>query len=65
MISADSLPCFDRVVFDLLTALVDSWSLWSGVAGGASSGRAWREEYLTLIYAAGGYQPYESLVVQA
>jgi FMN phosphatase YigB (HAD superfamily) len=65
MTGPDSLPGFGAVLFDLLTALLDSWSLWSDVAGGASAGRAWREEYLTLTYAAGDYWPYESLVAEA
>jgi 2-haloalkanoic acid dehalogenase type II len=52
-------------LFDLLTALLDSWSLWNDVADGADAGRAWREEYLTLTYAAGDYRPYESLVAEA
>lgn len=53
------------VLFDLLTALVDSWSLWNEVAGGAEPGRAWRGEYLRLTYGAGDYVPYESLVREA
>lgn len=53
------------VLFDLLTALVDSWSLWNQVAGGAGPGRAWRGEYLRLTYGAGDYVPYESLVREA
>jgi 2-haloacid dehalogenase len=58
-------PRFSAVLFDLLTALLDSWSLWNAVAGSTSTGRAWREEYLALTYAAGDYQPYEALVAEA
>jgi 2-haloalkanoic acid dehalogenase type II len=65
MSGPDSLPCVGAVLFDLLTALLDSWSLWSAVAGSATAGRAWREEYLALTYAAGDYRPYESLVAEA
>ena len=65
MTGPDSLPRFDAVLFDLLTALLDSWILWGDVAGSPSAGRAWREEYLALTYAAGDYRPYESVVAEA
>ncbi|MFN8581350.1 MAG: HAD-IA family hydrolase [Gemmatimonadaceae bacterium] len=50
------------VLFDLLTALLDSWTLWNEVAGSERQGRAWRAEYLRRTYACGDYQPYEQLV---
>ena len=53
------------VLFDLLTALLDSWTLWDAVAGGAEKGRAWRAEYLRLTYGSDVYVPYEALVRQA
>lgn len=53
------------VTFDLLTALLDSWTLWDNVAGGEQSGRRWRAEYLRLTYATGAYRPYETLVAEA
>ncbi|MGI8881661.1 MAG: HAD-IA family hydrolase [Jatrophihabitans sp.] len=56
---------YDAVLFDLLTALIDSWTLWNDVAGDAEEGRRWREQYLRLTYGAGPYQPYESLVADA
>lgn len=56
---------YDAVLFDLLTALLDSWSLWSSVAGDADRGRRWRDRYLRLTYAAGDYRPYEELVAEA
>jgi 2-haloalkanoic acid dehalogenase type II len=56
---------FDAVVFDLLTALIDSWSLWDAVAGGPDEGRRWRLAYLDIAYAAGDYRPYELLVMEA
>ena len=56
---------FDAILFDLLTALIDSWSLWNRVAGGEEAGRAWRAEYLRLTYGCGSYEPYESLVSKA
>lgn len=56
---------YDAVLFDLLTALLDSWSLWNAVAGDPDTGRRWREEYLRLTYATGDYRPYEDLVTEA
>jgi len=53
------------VLFDLLTALLDSWTLWDGVAGGKDGGRAWRAEYLRLTYGSDAYVPYEGLVWKA
>ncbi len=52
------------VLFDLLTALIDSWSLWDRVAGGAV-GRRWRAAYLRNTYATAAYRPYETLVREA
>jgi 2-haloacid dehalogenase len=53
------------VLFDLLTALLDSWTLWNHAAGSESAGRAWRAEYLRLTYGCGQYVEYEKLVRQA
>lgn len=53
------------VLFDLLTALLDSWSAWNSAAGAEVAGRAWRAEYLRLTYGCGSYVPYEDLVRQA
>ncbi len=53
---------YDAIVFDLLTALVDSWSLWNEVAGSPEDGLRWRRTYLRLTYEAGAYRPYESIV---
>lgn len=55
----------DAVLFDLLTALLDSWSLWNAAAGSEAAGRAWRGEYLRLTYGCGDYRPYETLVHEA
>jgi 2-haloalkanoic acid dehalogenase type II len=55
----------DAVAFDLLTALVDSWSLWEQVAGEAALGRRWRQASLRLITGAGVYVPYLEMVRQA
>lgn len=53
------------IVFDLLTALLDSWSVWNAAAGSEADGRRWRARYLELTYGCGAYQPYEALVAQA
>ena len=55
------------VIFDLLTALLDSWSLWdaSTPSATATEGRPWRERYLELTFGAGAYIPYEDLVRKA
>lgn len=53
------------VLFDLLTALINSWTLWNSVAGSAAAGRRWRAEYLRLTYGCGAYVPYETLVRDA
>ena len=54
--------------FDLLSALLDSWTVWDGVAaslGRADLGRAWRMRYLEITSTVGGYRPYLGLVAQA
>jgi 2-haloacid dehalogenase len=53
------------VLFDLLTALLDSWSVWNAAVGSAAEGRAWRNAYLRLTYGCGSYRPYEDLVHEA
>lgn len=56
---------YEVVLFDLLSGLIDSWSLWDSIAGGAAAGRNWRDEYLRLTYDAGTYRPYEDIVCEA
>jgi 2-haloalkanoic acid dehalogenase type II len=56
---------FDAVLFDLLTALLDSWALWNLVAGRPEDGRRWRAAYLRRTYETGAYHPYETLVAEA
>jgi 2-haloalkanoic acid dehalogenase type II len=53
------------VLFDLLTALLDSWTVWNAAAGSEEQGRSWRARYLQLTYGCGAYEPYEDLVRQA
>lgn len=58
-------PRFRAIAFDLLTALVDSWSLWIDVAGEEDLGRQWRTTSLRIVTATGAYQPYELIVRRA
>jgi 2-haloacid dehalogenase len=63
--STNSLNRPKAVLFDLLTALIDSWSLWNTVAGNEADGRRWRAAYLKRTYGEGRYRPYELLVREA
>jgi 2-haloacid dehalogenase len=56
---------YDAVIFDLLTALLDSWTLWNSAAGSVDAGFRWRKAYLGLTYDCGPYRPYEDLVSAA
>ncbi len=56
---------YDAVLFDLLSALVDSWSLWDELAGDTELGRRWRMRYLEITYGAAEYRPYLSLVAES
>lgn len=53
------------ILFDLLTALIDSWQVWNETAGSEVLGRKWRMAYLKLTYGCGAYRPYETLVEEA
>lgn len=66
MSSPSAVPAYPRaLLFDLLTALLDSWTVWNRAAGSEAAGRAWRAEYLRRTYGCGAYQPYERLVQEA
>jgi len=56
---------FDAVLFDLLSGLLDSWTVWNGVAGDAAAGMRWRMRYLELTRTAGRYRDYLTVVGQA
>ena len=56
---------YRAVLFDLLTGLLDSWTVWNRVAGSEAAGRKWRAAYLELTYGCGAYRPYEALVAEA
>ena len=62
---AGAEPSFDAVLFDLLTALLDSWTLWNNVAGSPEDGGRWRAAYLSRTYGAGAYRLYEAMVREA
>lgn len=52
----------DAICFDLLTALLDSWSLWEAVASEAGypgRGEPWRHAALRHVTASGNYRPYD------
>ncbi len=59
------MPRFRAIVFDLLTALLDSWTLWGDVAGDDELGARRRQKSLELIYASGAYRPYREIVSEA
>ncbi len=56
---------YDAVVFDLLTALLNSWALWNRVAGSDQDGLRWRRQYLELTYGAGRYRDYAGIIREA
>ncbi|MGA0532779.1 HAD-IA family hydrolase [Hansschlegelia sp. KR7-227] len=64
-IRSQEIPIFRAVAFDLLTALIDSWTLWIDIAGSDELGRAWRRESLRRVTTSGAYQPYEGIVREA
>jgi 2-haloacid dehalogenase len=59
------MPRYDAVIFDLLTALIDSWSLFNSIAGGEERGLEWRKAYLRRMYATGAYVPYADVVAES
>ncbi len=56
---------YDALVFDLLTALIDSWSLFNSIASGEERGVEWRKAYLRRMYATGAYVAYPQVVEQS
>jgi 2-haloalkanoic acid dehalogenase type II len=56
---------FEAVAFDLLTALLDSWTLYARVAGSESLGRTWRLASLRRVTAQGSYRSYEDILADA
>ncbi len=60
-----SQNCCKAIMFDLFTALLNSWSLWNEVAGNEGLGLAWRNRYLQLTYGADSYRCYEGIIAEA
>ena len=56
---------YDAVLFDLLSALLDSWSLWDDLAGDSALGRQWRMHYLEATSNTERYRPYVPLVAES
>lgn len=56
---------YQAILFDLLTALLNSWAVWDRTAGSETLGRKWRLEYLKRTYGCGRYRAYELLVAEA
>jgi hypothetical protein len=56
---------YQGILFDLLGALLDSWSVWDKTAGSEALGRIWRVAYLRITRACGAYRPYLTLVAEA
>ena len=52
---------YAAVGFDLLTALLDTWSLWSDVAGGRALGMRWHAASQSLLRGR-EYRPFEQVV---
>jgi 2-haloacid dehalogenase len=55
---------YDAVGFDLLTALLDSWSLFANVAGGRELGMRWHAASQSLLRGK-TYRPFEDIVRDA
>src|SRR5438477_12307237 len=55
---------YAAVGFDLLTALLDPWSLWSDVAGGTALGLRWHASSQALLRGK-RYRPFEEIVREA
>jgi 2-haloacid dehalogenase len=59
------VPDYEAVVCDLLSALLDSWSLWHRVAGSEEEGRRWRIAFLERVSGGEPYSPFLELVAEA
>ncbi len=55
---------YAAVGFDLLTALLDTWSLWSEIAGGRELGMRWHAASQELLRGK-RYRPFEEIVREA
>jgi 2-haloacid dehalogenase len=55
---------YDAVGFDLLTALLDTWSLFADVAGGRENGMRWHAASQSLLRGK-RYRPFEDILREA
>ncbi|KAF2438568.1 HAD-like protein [Karstenula rhodostoma CBS 690.94] len=70
MTTPPSPPNPKAIIFDLLTGLLDSWTLWdaSTPTGTSLEGRKWRKQYLEVTFGSTVYGPgstYEELVARS
>jgi 2-haloacid dehalogenase len=56
---------YQAIIFDLLSAILNSWQLWNEIAGCDEIGLRWRKRYIRLTYSAGRYRSYEGIVREA
>lgn len=55
------MPRYDAVAFDLLTALLDTWSVWKSVAGDPERGMRWHAASQAMLRGR-AYRPFEDVV---
>ncbi len=58
------MPRYEAIGFDLLTALVDAWSLWKAIAGDDALGLRWHATSQSLLRGR-DYRPFEEIVRDA
>lgn len=58
------MPRYDAIGFDLLTALLDTWSTWKAVAGEPDLGMRWHAASQALLRGR-AYRPFEDIVRDA
>ncbi len=55
------MPRYDAIGFDLLTALLDTWSVWKAVAGNDDLGMRWHAASQATLRGR-AYRPFEDIV---
>ena len=55
------MPRYDAIGFDLLTALLDTWSRWKAVAGDPELGMRWHAASQAMLRGR-AYRPFEDIV---
>lgn len=58
---SSAVPRYDAIGFDLLTALLDTWSTWKKVAGDPQLGMRWHAASQALLRGR-AYRPFEDIV---